>query len=235
MRMAAALAVLGVDVDRDEGRRLAARELAHPRYHRDDPTPLERARDWFFERLGKLVDGAIEVTPGGASGLAIIALLLLVSLVAFLVLRSVRSSASSGSAGDHVPGLLGLSDLTAAEHRRHATAAATEGRWSEAVLERFRALVRGLEERTVLDLGRGATADEAAAEAARRLPALADRLRAAAWEFDDVVFGERPADRSTYERMARLDDAAQRERVRFDPAGASSVAVSLPALPEIRG
>ena len=233
MSVAAALAVLVVDVDRDEGRRLAARELAHPRYHRDDPTPLDRARDWFIERLEQLVDGAIRVTPGGASGLAFFALLLLVILVGVLVLRSVRSNASR-AAGVHVPGLLGLTDLTAAEHRRLATTAATEGRWSDAVLERFRALVRGLEERTVLDLGRGATADEAAAEAAHRLPALADRLRAAAWEFDDVVFGARPADASTYERMALLDDAAQRERVRFEAAGASGAAGTLPPLPEVR-
>ena len=57
----------------------------------------------------------------------------------------------------------------------------------------MRAIVRSLEERALLDPRPGRTADEAAAEAGRALPAHADRLRAAARDFDDVTYGGRTA------------------------------------------
>ena len=63
--------------------------------------------------------------------------------------------------------------------RAAADAAAAAGDWALAVLERFRAIVRGLEERTVLDERAARTAHEAALAAAARLPALAAELVAA--------------------------------------------------------
>ena len=71
----------------------------------------------------------------------------------------------------------------------------------------MRAIVRSLEERTLLDPRPGRTADEAAAEAGRPLPRHADRLRAAARTFDDVTYGGRTADEAAYLTAARLSTA----------------------------
>lgn len=69
----------------------------------------------------------------------------------------------------------------------------------------MRAVVRSLEERTLLDPRPGRTADEAAAEAAASLPDHAEALRAAARAFDDVTYGGRPADADMYARLRTLD------------------------------
>ncbi len=69
----------------------------------------------------------------------------------------------------------------------------------------MRALVRALEDRAVLDPRPGRTADEAATEAGRSLPAHASRLRAAARVFDDVTYGGRTADAAAYQRLCALD------------------------------
>ncbi|MBO7941425.1 DUF4129 domain-containing protein, partial [Streptomyces sp. S9] len=90
-------------------------------------------------------------------------------------------------------------------HRAAAEAHAAQGHWNQAVQERMRAIVRALEERALLDVRPGRTADEAAAEAGRALPAHTDRLRGAARDFDDVTYGGRTATEEAYHRIAALD------------------------------
>lgn len=101
---------------------------------------------------------------------------------------------------------------SAADHRSAADAHAAAGRWTEAVQERMRAVVRSLEERTLLDPRPGRTADEAAAEAALSLPDHAADLRAAARTFDDVTYGGRTADADTYARLRALDLTLERAK-----------------------
>ena len=110
------------------------------------------------------------------------------STVAFWVAGPVRARVAGrprpwSSSGDDA--------RTAAELRAAADAAAARGDWSTAVLERFRAVVRSLEERALLDDRPGRTAHEAAEAAAARLPARAAELRRAARLFDDVCYGAR--------------------------------------------
>ncbi|PWS41256.1 hypothetical protein DKT74_28560, partial [Streptomyces sp. ZEA17I] len=90
-------------------------------------------------------------------------------------------------------------------HRAAAEAHAAALRWTEAVQERMRAIVRSLEERALLDPRPGRTADEAAAEAGRVLPDHATRLRSAAREFDDVTYGGRAAGQPAYLALRTLD------------------------------
>lgn len=94
---------------------------------------------------------------------------------------------------------------SAAQHRAAADAHAAALRWTEAVQERMRAIVRSLEERALLDPRPGRTADEAATEAGRALPGHATRLRSAARDFDDVTYGGRTAGRPTYLALRALD------------------------------
>jgi Domain of unknown function (DUF4129) len=97
---------------------------------------------------------------------------------------------------------------TAAEYRAAADAAAAGENWSAAVVERYRAIVVGFEERGLLDPRPGRTADEAAAEAGAVFPGLAADLTVASRVFDGVRYGGREATRADDTRMRGLDDQA---------------------------
>ncbi|MFH7600266.1 DUF4129 domain-containing protein [Streptomyces racemochromogenes] len=185
---------------REAAREAAERELAKPIYHQDEPGLLQRALDRFWEWLGEFFDRASGATPGGGLGLLAITLVVALAVAAlWWRLGTPRRAARSATA------LFDDGPRSAADHRAAADAHAAAGRWNEAVRERMRAVVRSLEERTLLDPRPGRTADEAAAEASRSLPAHADELRAAARAFDDVTYGGRTADPDTYARLRTLD------------------------------
>ncbi|SER85102.1 protein of unknown function [Lentzea xinjiangensis] len=191
-----------VDPGRDEAREAAARELSDPAYVSDDPNPLQRAVDWVLDRLGELFAGA-----GGVSGITAVTVLVVVAVVVAIVirLRTGRTGRALRSSGE----VFGTAVLTAAEHRAAADRAAAAGDLAEAVRERFRAVVRELEQRGVLDARAGRTVDEAASEAGRALPALAGDLRGAAVQFDDVFYGGRPATEEGYRRLVSVDDGVR--------------------------
>lgn len=217
----AALTVRGdevpVTVPRGPARRAAEDELSNPVYHQDDPGPLERAVDWFWEKLGELLGSAVDVTPGGAVGVTVI----VVAVVLLLAALWARLGTPRRSPGTAVPALFEERPRSAAEHRAAAEAHAATGRWSEAVQERMRALVRALEERALLDPRPGRTADEAAGEAGGVLPAHAEALRAAAVDFDEITYAGRSADEATYTRMRTLDEAVRRTAPALSDAGSS--------------
>ncbi|WP_101388576.1 DUF4129 domain-containing protein [Streptomyces sp. TLI_146] len=196
-----------VDTPRVPAREAARRELTDPRYHENDPNLLERALNRFWDWVGGLFNAASGAAPGGALGLVAIAVFVL-ALVAALWWRlgtPKRAFSTVGTVFDDRP-------RSAAEHRATAEGHAEAGRWTQAVQERMRAIVRSLEERALLDPRPGRTADEAAAEAGRPLPGHADRLRTAAREFDDVTYGGRTADESAYRRLRDLDTDLERTK-----------------------
>ncbi|MET0433597.1 MAG: DUF4129 domain-containing protein, partial [Cellulomonas sp.] len=182
--------------DAEQARRWLEQELADPVYHQQ-PSLLQRFLDW----LGRLFDGADGLPIGNVGTLlAILAGLAVLVTVAFLVTGPVRRSRRVAGAR----GVLDADDRrTAAELRSAADAAAARGDWAGAVADRFRAVVRSLEERAVLEEQPGRTAHEAVEAAGLRLPAHAVDLRAAGRLFDDVVYGERTP--------RAEDDAALRE------------------------
>ncbi|MEV0414801.1 DUF4129 domain-containing protein [Streptomyces sp. NPDC050448] len=189
-----------VTTPRDPAREAAERELSKPLYHQDDPGLFQRALDRFWDWVGDLFDHASGATPGGTLGLVAIAALVVLAVAAlWWRLGSPRRTATG-------PATLFDDTLrSAADHRAAADAHAAAGRWTEAVQERMRAIVRSLEERTLLDPRPGRTADEAAAEASVPLPDHAEALRTAARAFDDVTYGGRPADAGMYARLRALD------------------------------
>ena len=194
-----AVADVPVDLGRDEAREAAARELSDPAYVSDDPNPLERALKWVLERLGELLAGA-----GGTSGITAITIIVVVAVIIVIVIRlRAGRTIRAGRKRDQV---FGDAIMTANEHRAAADRAAAAGELAEAVRERFRAVVRELEQRGVLDPRAGRTVDEVAIEAGRALPVLADDLRGAAVQFDDVWYGGRPATAQGYQRLVSVDD-----------------------------
>lgn len=195
-----------VDVGRDEAAAAAARELAKEVYAAQRPPLWQRAITWVLERLQELLDAATRATPGGPWGLLVLA------LVAAAVVVAVRWRAGAVRRAGGPPPLFAGRPQTAAEHRAAADRAAAEGRFSDAVRERFRAVVRRLEERGLLDERPGRTADEAAADGALVLPGCGPGLRAGARLFDEVVYGRRPADATADARLRALDAEVETAR-----------------------
>ncbi|MEV5457975.1 DUF4129 domain-containing protein [Streptomyces cellulosae] len=201
-----------VTLPRDPAREAARRELSKQMYHENDPSWLQRALEAFWDWVDDLLGAASTATPGGALGLVVIVVAVLAVLAALWWRLGTprRSPVTSPVLFDDRP-------RSAAEHRAAAEAHAAQGHWNQAVQERMRAVVRALEERALLDPRPGRTADEAAAEAGRALPAHTDRLRTAARDFDDVTYGGRTATEDTYRRLAALD--GDLERAKPAPAG----------------
>ncbi|OXY87696.1 DUF4129 domain-containing protein [Streptomyces diastatochromogenes] len=196
-----------VTIPRDPAREAARRELSKRMYHENDPSLLQRALNAFWDWLDKLFNTAASATPGGTLGLLVVVLFVLAVLAAlWWRLGTPRRQPVSATA------LFDERPRSAAEHRAASEAHAAQGHWSQAVQERMRAIVRSLEERTLLDVRPGRTADEAAAEAGRTLPSHTDRLRSAAREFDDVTYGGRRASEQSYRRIAELDRDLERSR-----------------------
>jgi Domain of unknown function (DUF4129) len=204
-----------VEIGREQARRLAADEVARPEYHVDDPSLFERALTWVLRKGAELLDTAARVVPGGLWGLALLVLLGGV-LVAFLLWRGggVRRSSGQDTA------LFVGRTRSAKDYRLLADDAAGAGRWEEALQQRFRAIVRSLEERTILEPRPGRTADEAAAEAGLALPLLARDLVSAADTFDAVTYGGRPSSSADDRFMRELDRASTATQARAYAAGA---------------
>ncbi|WP_237326201.1 DUF4129 domain-containing protein [Streptomyces sp. CBMAI 2042] len=190
-----------VDTPRVPAREAAESELSKPMYHENDPNILQRGLNHFWDWVAGVFDAAAGAAPGGPAGLAVLALIL-IGLAAALWWRLGTPQRSS-----RTPDALFESDgpRSAAQHRAAADAHAAALRWTEAVQERMRAIVRSLEERALLDPRPGRTADEAATEAGRALPGHAARLRSAARNFDDVTYGGRTAGQPTYLALRTLD------------------------------
>ncbi|WP_432119290.1 DUF4129 domain-containing protein [Streptomyces sp. bgisy032] len=204
-------------IPRDPAREAARRELSKRMYHEDDPSLVQRALDAFWDWLGKLLNSASTATPGGTLGLVVIILAVVAVLAAvWWRLGTPRRRPTSS------PALFDDRPRSAADHRAAAEAHAAQGHWNQAVQERMRALVRALEERALLDVRPGRTADEAAAEAGRALPAHTDRLRTAARDFDDVTYGGRSATEQSYHRMAELDRDLERTKPQLATSSAST-------------
>lgn len=195
-----------VTVPRDPAREAARRELSRRMYHENDPGLFRRAVDGFWNWIGGLFD-SVSATPGGTLGLVVVALVVLAA-VAALWWRLGTPRRTSRPA----PALFDDRPRSAAEHRAAAEEHAAQGHWNQAVQERMRAVVRSLEERALLDVRPGRTADEAAADAGRSLPAHTDRLRAAAQQFDAVTYGGRRATEPAYRELAALDHDLERTR-----------------------
>jgi hypothetical protein len=186
---------------RDEAREAAQRELSKHAYQEAQPPWFERLVRWVLGKLQEVFEKASGNVPGGWVGVVVL-LLLLGGLVA-LVLVKVRPARRAKG----LPELFdGGQELSAEGHRRLAEQAAARGEWAEAVRERLRAVVRELEGRGVVEPRPGRTADEVALEAGRVVPSLSGPLLAGARLFDEVWYGGRAADSSSYRVLVELDE-----------------------------
>lgn len=194
-----------VEPDAGTARAWVLQELLDPAYRRQDSL-LQRVLDWVMEQLQNMPTLGLSSTAGL---LVVLGVVLAVVVVALRVAGPVRAGARRRATR-----ALSVDDRrTAAQLRAAADAAAGDGRWSTAVADRFRAVVRDLEERGLLDERPGRTAHEAARVAGAALPQHADALRRGGDLFDDVVYGERVAGPEDDAAVRALDDAVRGARV----------------------
>lgn len=206
-----------ITVPRDAAREAAHEELRKAVYHQHEPGLIDRFFSWLDDRINHLFDGVGGGGGGGGTTGLVVVLVLVAVVVGLLWWRYGALRRDARSTGT----LFATADgpLSAEQHRAAAAGHAERGEWADAVREQMRALVRGLEERAVLDPRPGRTADEAAAEAGRALPGHARELASAARLFDDVAYGEKTADQAAYRALADLDRALGKARPTPVPAG----------------
>jgi hypothetical protein len=195
------LALLADPVTRGSARAEAERELRKAIYHVDDKNPVQRAIQWVFDRIDELMSNLVRVTPGGVPSLVLLAVLIVALVIAVRLglgpthLRDALTDRRRGAAA-----------LSAAEYRAEADRLAAAHEYKEAVRARFRAVIRELEERGVLDPRPGRTAGEIAREGSTAVPAVAADLRTCAATFDEAWYGRRPATAADYATVRDADD-----------------------------
>lgn len=206
--------------DGDEARRWAERELADPVYDAAQPTAIDRIARAIGDFFASLLSTQLGGDWGPWASIVAAIVIVLVIVAAFLVWGIPRATGRARATAE----LFGADEQrSAAELRRDATTLAGRSEWDAAIVQRFRALARGLIERGAVDTPPGATVHAFARAAARAFPAHADPLEAAAAAFEDVRYLRRPGTEELYRRIAAVDDQVSAARpVLPEPAEAIS-------------
>lgn len=188
-----------LDPSSDDASSLLRRELVRPEYH--DRDVLQQLLD----RLGRLVDGAVDAasgTPPVSTFAAMVAFLLLALGLAWLLSRARRTARATRDRS--VLPVRGT--VTAAELRARAERALGEGRPEDALVDGFRALAVRQVERGAIEDRPGATAHEVAAVLGAVHPDHRPRVDHTAALFDAVHYGDRPATAAQAQDVLALDD-----------------------------
>lgn len=189
----------------DDGRDWLIGELSKPEYQAAQPTLFDRVSQAIFDWIGGLLQNGNGVAPGWVP--VVLVLVLILAVIAVLLIWG-RPRANRRLARERGGALFGENDTRSAQTlRRDAEAAAARGDYSLAVLERFRALSRDLDDRTLIVLDPGTTAQTAMAFAGRVFPDRAADLGRAATTFDAVRYDDATLDITDWTRVRDLDTA----------------------------
>ena len=205
-----------VDPEPPEARQWLVDELSKPQYQAAKPTLFDQIAKAISDWVSSLQIGTVEGPP--AFGLGVILVLVAAALVvAFLIFGVPRLNRRSRVAGV----LFGEDDARgSADMRRDAAAAASRGDYATAIAELFRALARGLTERTIVTVTPGTTARGFAGRAGVTFPQFADRLVTAAEAFDDVRYLGHPGSVEWYEALVALESEVRAARPALEPVPA---------------
>jgi hypothetical protein len=214
-----------VDPTAPEGREWLREELAKQEYQAARPTWFDQLAKWIQDRIGDLLGSSTTGGPPGFGAVIVFALVLAAIVVAFFVFgrpRINRKSAVSGA-------LFGEDDFRdAAGIRAAAESAAARGEYELAITEAFRAIARGLAERTILTVNPGSTARDFSERAGVPFPQFAAEFAAAAVIFDEVRYLGRPGTAEHYEQVATLERLARQAKpVTFDESSGPSASAGL--------
>ena len=207
MRLRPAATGPPLDPSADEARRWAEEELTKAIYD-TGPSLLERILTW----LAQLWERLLATDGAGAILLPVLILLITALVVAAGILLGGPLRRRRLRQAEHSMQVLDDDERGADTLRATADGAADTGDYGRAVLERFRAIVRSLDERGVLIDRRGRTAREAAAQAGVAFPDHAGDLRAAGELFDQVYYGSTMPTAAADAWMRQLDEKIDRAR-----------------------
>jgi hypothetical protein len=155
---------------------------------------------WITDQLGKLLDGASHLA-GLSAGITALIALVVIALLAWILPKVRRERVVAGSDGV----VLDDVTITARLYRSMAAQAIRDGRYDDAVLDRFRAIAKDMSDRRVLNDAPGRTAHEVSVTLASPFPDHADRLARAADLFDSVRYGHRHASAHQAGQIQDLD------------------------------
>lgn len=208
-------AAVPIRPDGDTARSWLLQELAKPPYQAAQPSPFDRAVQALLDWFTGLFDVRGANTPPLVLGIALllVVVVLVVALLLFGLPRVNRRSREGTVFGEN-------DRRTADQMRRAAAAAMAAGDWTLAVMERFRAVARGLDERTLVAVFPGTTASAFTASAARVFPTELGELQAAAELFDAVRYADETATREDALAVAALDDRIAAARPATAPVDA---------------
>lgn len=193
-----------VTPDPDTARRWAEDELSKSIY-RHGESLADRLGRWFSDLMNKLLNAGSgsSVPPIGylLGAVVLIALIVVATRIAIPAAQQRRRRSTAVLLGDDA--------RTAQQIRDAAQASAKEGDHTAATLDYFRALVRGCEERVIIDDRAGRTAREAARDIASSINQLFAELRAAAITFDALCYGHRDGTADDSSRMRELESSVR--------------------------
>lgn len=198
-----------VDPDAETAREWAREELGKSEYTTGTGGNFI---DRFFEWISNLLNNLGSGIGGAWGGWGLLATVVIsaavIGLAVWLIVGPLRRSRARVVEEEE----LGDPALTASALLEAATAAAKSGDWNLAVIEAYRALVRSLAEREIIDAKPGMTAFEAALAASEAMPAIASGIHADADVFDAVRYGHLAATRDHYEHVLETRAAASKAR-----------------------
>ncbi len=189
-----------VTPDPDTARRWAEDELSKSIY-RQGESLADRILGWLSDLLNKLLEaGSGGSIPPVGYLLGAIVVIVLIVIATRIAIPAAQQRRRRGAAV-----LLGDDARTAQQMRDAADAAAHHGDHTVATLEYFRAIVRGCEERVIIDDRAGRTAREAARDIATAVSQQFGELRSAATTFDALCYGHRDGTPEDSSRMKSLE------------------------------
>lgn len=206
-----------VDPNAAEAQRWAEEELARSVYHENNL--FTTIGTWILDVLSRLFSGAL----GSSNPLVAVILLLLVVVAAVLTIvfaervRRVRNVTAERTSHE-----LFDDSRSASELRDGARAALARGDLAAAFLDSYRAIIRSLDERVLIDDRPGLTAQEAAHLATVPFPDHGPTWQWASGLFDAVCYGRRVPGRADVEHLLEFDGLVGRTA----PAASAVVGVS---------
>lgn len=195
-----------VDPDALEAQQWVIDELQRGIYQQE-PSLLQRFLNWLADLINSIAQGA--GAPSSAVVIGLVVLLLAGAATVALLqggrLRRGRAAATGTRSTQLFDDARSAQELAA-----DARAAAERGDFTAAALDQYRAVVRELDERVLLDDRPGMTAHEAALAGARIFPALAAAWHGAGSAFDTLAYGHATGTAADWQAMRQLTADVER-------------------------
>lgn len=189
-----------VEPDAETAREWVERELESID-HNQSESLLSKLLSWLNDTLNLFSS----IDFGAANAPVLVAVLVALIIAVALSLRFIGPIRRRSAARAKSVEVLEDDPRSAAEMRAAASAAAASGDWTGALLDSYRATIRGMEERIIIDARDGRTAYEAAVDGGAALPTLARDLRRASALFDAVCYGHTTAAEDSYRTVADVE------------------------------